>query len=72
MGSTYLIGENGPELWTAGANGFVTPMDVFSGGSGGGAPIIIQNLSIFANSVEELYDQIRGEAGRRGERMAYA
>ena len=72
MGSTYLIGENGPELWTAGANGFITPMDVFSGGGGGGAPIIIQNLSIFANSVEELYDQIRGEAGRRGERMAFA
>lgn len=30
-GTTYLVGEKGPELWTAGANGYVTPNDKLGG-----------------------------------------
>lgn len=48
-GRTYLVGENGPELVTMGANGFVTPTNKISaatldgGGIGGGsAPVVIQ------------------------------
>lgn len=36
-GTTYLVGEKGPELWTAGANGYVTPNDKLGGKS---APVI--------------------------------
>lgn len=38
-GQTYLVGEEGPEFFTAAATGFVTPMDVFGAASaapGGG------------------------------------
>ncbi len=38
-GKTYLIGEDGPELWTAGANGFVTPNKAIEHG---GRPVNVQ------------------------------
>lgn len=49
-GRTYLVGENGPELVTMGASGYVTPTHKLSaatttlgaGSAGGGAPIVIQ------------------------------
>ncbi|MEP7304218.1 MAG: hypothetical protein ABJA98_01745 [Acidobacteriota bacterium] len=34
-GASYLVGERGPELYTPGANGFITP-----NGSGGGATVV--------------------------------
>jgi hypothetical protein len=40
-GRTYLVGENGPELWSEGANGYITPAAqtaaLMSGASGGSA-----------------------------------
>lgn len=49
-GRTYLVGENGPELVTMGASGYVTPTHKLSaatttlgaGSASGGAPIVIQ------------------------------
>jgi hypothetical protein len=35
---TYLVGENGPELFTPGASGRITP----NGGAGGGATVVYQ------------------------------
>jgi hypothetical protein len=48
-GRTYLVGENGPELVTMGASGFVTPtnkldaatLDAAAGRGGSGAPVIV-------------------------------
>jgi len=41
-GTTYLVGEQGPELVTMGGNGFVTPNHALGGGSGGiSAPVSI-------------------------------
>jgi hypothetical protein len=48
-GRTYLVGENGPELVTMGASGFVTPtqklsasvLDAPAGSGAGGAPVVI-------------------------------
>lgn len=49
-GRTYVVGENGPELWTEGANGFVTPAAqtaaIMSGASGGSAQQPVFNLSL--------------------------
>ena len=39
MGRSYLVGERGPELFTPGRNGFITP-----NGAGGGAVTIYQNV----------------------------
>lgn len=33
-GQTYLVGENGPELFQSGASGFITPNGSFGGGQG--------------------------------------
>lgn len=43
FGQQYMIGEEGPELFTAGVSGYVTPLDdIFSSGRGGGDHIVIQ------------------------------
>ncbi len=34
-GSTYLVGENGPELFSASSGGFITPSNKLGGGGGG-------------------------------------
>lgn len=36
-GTTYLVGEKGPELFTPGINGNIIPNNKLTGGSGGGA-----------------------------------
>lgn len=41
-GQSYVIGENGPELFTPGATGFVTPPDRFGTQAGPGAPLVVQ------------------------------
>lgn len=42
-GRTYLVGENGPELFTAGATGAVTPNSALRGAAGGGGLTINVN-----------------------------
>ncbi len=41
-GQSYVIGERGPELFTPGATGFVTPPDRFDRQVGPGAPLVVQ------------------------------
>jgi len=41
-GKTYLVGEQGPELVTMGASGYVTPNHALGGG-GGGVSIVVNN-----------------------------
>jgi hypothetical protein len=41
-GRSYLVGERGPELFTPGSTGFVTPR----GSNGGGMPIVINNSAL--------------------------
>jgi hypothetical protein len=38
-GSTYLVGERGPELFTPGASGSITPNHALGGGGGGGITV---------------------------------
>jgi hypothetical protein len=40
-GTTYMVGEKGPELYTAGANGFITP-------NGGGGTTVLATLNLSA------------------------
>ncbi|MDN8617876.1 phage tail tape measure protein [Variovorax ginsengisoli] len=42
-GSTYLVGEKGPELFTPGASGAITPNSALSGGGGQPINIVINN-----------------------------
>jgi hypothetical protein len=34
-GRAYLVGENGPEIWAEGENGYITPNHHLQGGAGG-------------------------------------
>jgi tape measure domain-containing protein len=47
-GGPYVVGEEGPELFTPSSGGTITPNDEMGGAMGGG--VIIQNLSIMPNS----------------------
>ena len=47
-GTPYVVGEEGPELFTPSSSGNITPNDEMGGAMGGG--VIIQNLSIMPNS----------------------
>lgn len=47
-GGPYVVGEQGPELFTPSSAGNITPNDEMEGAMGGG--VIIQNLSIMPNS----------------------
>lgn len=47
-GGPYVVGEEGPELFTPSSGGTITPNDEMSGAMGGG--VVIQNLSIMPNS----------------------
>lgn len=47
-GGPYMVGEEGPELFTPSSGGTITPNDEVGGAMGGG--VIIQNLSIMPNS----------------------
>jgi hypothetical protein len=50
QGETYWVGETQPELFTAGADGFITPSDMLKpatvapGGTGGGAAPVVVNV----------------------------
>jgi hypothetical protein len=41
-GQSYVVGENGPELFTPGASGMITPNHAM-GGSGGGVEILVRS-----------------------------
>jgi len=47
-GGPYVVGEEGPELFTPSSSGNITPNGEMGGAMGGG--VIIQNLSIMPNS----------------------
>lgn len=42
--SSYLVGENGPELFTPGSSGTITPNDKLSSVTGGGGPNVVYNI----------------------------
>ena len=48
-GTSYLVGERGPELFTPGRNGFITP-----NGAGGGAVTIYQNVDARGATVDAI------------------
>lgn len=66
-GKTYLVGENGPELFTAKSNGQIIP----NGGTasvGGGGNINIQTVIVQGvQNPAAMYDAIRKEAQRRND-----
>jgi phage-related minor tail protein len=39
-GTSYLVGENGPELFTSGTSGSITPNNVMNGAMGGGPSVV--------------------------------
>jgi hypothetical protein len=68
-GESYLIGEKGPEIWTAGASGFVTPNDQLAkvGTSAGNnshhnGNITMQIATPDANSFKKSQSQIQAKA----------
>ena len=50
----YMVGENGPELFRPGRDGFITPNSAFGGGGGGGVTIIDQRRN--APAIEQTKD----------------
>lgn len=66
-GQTYLVGEQGPELFTAKSNGQIIPNggSASIGGSGGGVTITGPINVYGVQNVNQLYDQLQREAGRR-------
>ena len=57
-GKTYLVGERGPELFTAGSSGMITPNEMLGGGGGGS--VVIENLEIVmfpnATNADAIFD----------------
>lgn len=56
-GSTYMVGENGPELFTAGSNGSITP-----NGGGQGVHITIDPSPLFAAVMKTIKSQAVSES----------
>jgi len=65
-GSTYLVGEQGPELFVPGANGQIIPNHALSGGGGGlaisGGTFVFQGVQ----DVGSMYDALQRVARQRG------
>jgi hypothetical protein len=73
-GKSYVVGENGPEVWTAGVSGFVTPnhaLATSSGGAGGGV-VINQYNTIDARGADAGVDQKIRTAMRQAKEEAVA
>lgn len=49
-GTTYMVGEKGPELFTAGMSGMITPNHKLSGGGGSPVNISIKNINQSSNA----------------------
>lgn len=49
---TYLVGENGPELFAPGQNGHIIPNKALAGAGGGGAPPVVNVYAPPGSSVE--------------------
>jgi len=62
-GTTYLVGERGPELFTPGTSGTITPNHAL----GGGSPTIVNNISV---SVADGKVSDSSDAGKNGEEIA--
>lgn len=56
-GKTYLVGENGPELWTAERSGYIIP----NGGSGGGSVIAANENRSTAKTLAAGFREALGE-----------
>ncbi len=64
-GSTYLVGEKGPELFTPGATGMITPNHVLSSGQG----VTINNSYDFRGADASTEQRLRAEINANGERV---
>lgn len=66
-GQTYLVGENGPELFTAKSNGQIIPNGgTASVGGGGGGMNISGPINIYGvQNVNQMYDQLNQVARNR-------
>ena len=74
-GVPYLVGERGPELFTSGVSGRITPNNrlAFAGagaGLGGGGTSVVVNVhgALMGSSVPEVASIIRAELKRIGNR----
>lgn len=65
-GTTYLVGEKGPELFTPSMSGQIIP-----NGGGSGGVSIVQNISIAANGDKTLQAMV-ANAARAGAEQGYA
>ncbi len=63
--SSYLVGERGPELFTPGANGFITPNNRLGGGGGN-----TYNITINANVADARLGEIVVNSIKRYERVS--
>lgn len=64
-GTSYLIGERGPELFTPGANGFITPNSALGGAGGYNGPDTIHVVLEGDGFVQHIYAGV-AEAYRAG------
>lgn len=65
-GSTYLVGEEGPEMFVPGRSGTIIPNHALAGAGGGGRTIVLQN-PVFngVTDIQTFFDELEREAGRR-------
>jgi len=69
IGETYLIGERGPELFTAGASGYVTNnhrLSMLDNGDGGSTDTLVLNIQVDGRTAEKIYITGKQLAARRG------
>ena len=64
MGS-YLVGERGPEIFTPGASGFITPNHALAGG--GGVTVVV-NVAGSLTSQRDLVESVRNAVVQAGKR----
>jgi hypothetical protein len=66
MGQTYLVGEEGPELFTPGSSGAIIPNDRLAFGGGGPVQTIRLQVEIGGRVAEEIYVTGKQLAMKRG------
>lgn len=65
-GKSYLVGENGPELFTPSTGGNITPNNKLGGGAGGEVSVYVEPSQYFDVRVEQISGQVSARSTSAG------
>jgi hypothetical protein len=64
-GLSYIVGEEGEELFTAGADGFITPNHALGGGGARGGPMFNNTFHVHGGNAEEVVKKMLDALNRQ-------